>query len=124
MSAGLACDRVSVHAVARYLERVDRHASVEEAQAAIAQILLRGKRSPRARRWMRDGVAHPGRLYVYDSRSPGVCVIVVDGTAVTVVARGSCRRRRRQEPQLERRSVSAPGKRWRWDGFLPDPVSY
>jgi hypothetical protein len=84
--------RISQHAITRYVERVDHGASRTEARVALMRLLALGKARSVPRHWMRrDGVKpQPGMLYVYPSERPGVCLLVRDGTVLTVITRALC----------------------------------
>jgi hypothetical protein len=77
---------ITAHAIERYQERVDAHASWLSAHLAISGLLRRGRSRPTPRHWMRRPI-EPGTTFVYSAWHPDVCVIVAGGTAVTVVTR-------------------------------------
>ena len=113
---------VTHHAIERWQLRVDRRASGTEARLAIGQVLALGRWRPRPRHWMVDNVAAPGTAFVYWCGRPGVCVIVADGVAVTIVTRAVARDARRARGRAfvspcapHRLTLVEP---WRWDGYL------
>src|SRR5205823_5123579 len=65
---------------------VDPHASWLNAHLAIRKLLNTGRSRPNPRHWMRR-LAEPGTTYVYSVNHPGVGVVVIDGTALTVITR-------------------------------------
>jgi len=101
--------RISQHAVKRYNDRVDRAASSAVARKRIGEILTLGKWRVKPRHWMSDTSSRPGMRFVYWAEMPGVCVIVVDGTAVTLITRQLTRSRRR--PARERPGFTQPMSR-------------
>lgn len=61
------------------------------AETALSSFLATGHRRPRPRHWTTARPA-PGTSFVYSAAQPGVCVVLRDGTAVTVLTRWLCRR--------------------------------
>lgn len=85
--------RLTAHAVARYIDRVDRTASRRQAAEAISQIIQRGRARSTPRHWMRGLVRPtPGLRFIYLAEQPGVCALVIDGAVVTIITRRLCRR--------------------------------
>ena len=82
---------VTVHAIERYQERVNRRATAREAAAALTEMVRVGRRRPRARRWMRGRAPQPGCVFVYAATVPGVCLVVKDRTVLTVLSKALCR---------------------------------
>jgi hypothetical protein len=108
--------RISAHAVERWQQRVDQAASPAVARRALNQFVRHGQARPTPRRWMKDVRQTPGLRFVYCADRPGVCVLVMNNTALTVVTRTLCRpaaqlrraqTRRREHGRTERR----PGPR-------------
>jgi hypothetical protein len=112
--------RISQHAMGRYCERVDMGASRMEARLAIEQMAKLGRARPTPRRWMAHRSCDPGTVFVYWSARPGICVIVVDRTAVTVITRQLVKSSPQRDLQGgERRPrPTEPVARWRWNGEL------
>jgi hypothetical protein len=81
---------ISGHAIQRWRERVDPGTCVPAARAALAQFLAHGHSRSTPRRWMCAMKQTPGIRFVYSADMPGVCVLVRDGTALTVVTRTLC----------------------------------
>jgi hypothetical protein len=90
---------ITAHAIERYQERVDAHASWLSAHLAIRRLLSTGRSRPTPRHWMRRPV-EPGTTFVYNAWHPDVCVIVAGGTAVTVVTRELNRAQPRRRASL------------------------
>jgi hypothetical protein len=78
--------RITAHAIERWQQRVDPHASWLSAHLAIRKLLNTGRSRPNPRHWMRRPT-DPGTTYVYSATHPGVGMIVTNGTAVTLVTR-------------------------------------
>lgn len=119
--------RISQHAVRRYSDRIDRAASPAVARLQIAEILARGRWRASPRHSMSGTSSPPGTRFVYWAEMPGVCVIVVEGTAVTLVTRQLTRARRLVPPA----SIGRVGRprhalrahaRWRWNGEIEQPA--
>ncbi len=83
-----ATPRITRHALDRWSERVG---GVESPASALEQFMSRGRRRPRPRHWTTASAA-PGTSFIYLSDQPGVCVVLRDGAAVTVLTRSLCRR--------------------------------
>ena len=94
---GRVTPRITRHAVQRWTERVSWHASPSTSYRQLAEFLEHGHRRPRPRHWT-DVAPAPGLTFVYWAARPGVCVLVVDGVAVTVLTRALGRRDRRRPP--------------------------
>jgi len=116
---------ISEHAISRYLERVDRTISRREARIAISRVVSLGRTRSVPRHWMRrNGIEpRPGVVFVYCSRRPGVCLIVRDGTVLTVITRRLCNARPRPAHLRLVQNTTRPapvdgGRRWRWDGTI------
>src|SRR4051794_15771008 len=111
---------VTNHAIERWQQRVDHHASTRSAYLAIERMLRAGRWRATPRHWMSETRPAPGTMFVYWDRCPGIAVIVIDGVAVTVLTRDLCRRRR--EPRLScarprrHRIRLGSAESWRWDG--------
>jgi len=97
--------RISRHALSRYRERVDLAATEHLARKDIQGILASGHVSPRPRWWMKSANATPGAKYLYSARRPGVCIIIIKDTVVTVLSRPVCARWRAET--IERDSTRA-----------------
>ena len=119
--------RISQHAVQRYSDRVDRASPPAVARLQIAEILARGRWRAWPRHWMRGTSSPPGTRFVYWAELPGVCVIVIEGTAVTLITRQLTRARRMSPPA----SIGHNGRphralredaRWRWNGEIEQPA--
>jgi hypothetical protein len=78
--------RITAHAIERWQQRVDPHASWLSAHLAIRKLLNTGRSRPNPRHWMRRPV-DPGTTFVYSASHPGVGVVVTNATAVTLVTR-------------------------------------
>ncbi len=81
--------RISRHAIDRYLGRVDRTADRSMAFQAIAAMLASGTVRTTPRWWMTCRLA-PGTRLVYSAVNPDVCLIVNEGTVVTLITRALC----------------------------------
>jgi hypothetical protein len=99
---------VSAHAVERWQQRVDGNASADTARMALDRFVRRGRSRSTPRRWMKAVRQTPGLRFIYCDDHPGVCVLVKDKTALTVVTRSLCR------PAAQLRRVQ-PGRRGRPD---------
>ncbi len=77
---------ITAHVVQRWQQRVDPDATWLGAHLAIRRFLKGSRVRPTPRHWMRRPTA-PGTTYAFTAGSPGVCVIIKDGTAVTVITR-------------------------------------
>lgn len=77
---------ITAHAIDRWRERVDPTSSWLGAHLAIRKLLNGGRSRPTPRHWMRRP-AEPGTTYVFNASYPGVCAIVADGAAVTIITR-------------------------------------
>lgn len=93
--------RVSTHAVERWLQRVDGAASPSAARDALNRFVRYGRSRSTPRHWMKDVRQTPGLRFIYSDDHPGVCVLVRNNTALTVVTRTLCR----PAPQLRRAQV-------------------
>jgi hypothetical protein len=78
--------RITAHAIERYQERVDPESSWLAAHLAIRKLLATGRSRPTPRHWMRRPV-EPGTTFIFSASYPGVCAIVTDGRAVTIITR-------------------------------------
>lgn len=78
--------RITAHAIERYQERVDPESSWLAAHLAIRKLLATGRSRPTPRHWMRRPV-EPGTTFIFSAWHPGVCAIVTDGAAVTIITR-------------------------------------
>jgi hypothetical protein len=117
--------RITRHVIDRYRERVDACASVTEANMAIQQILALGRWRVTPRSWMSENQPAPGVRFVYWAKRPRLCVVIVDGAAVTVVTRSLARSTRERRFSVvvghDRRAPRArlePVDRWRWNRDL------
>ena len=97
--------RLTRHAVERYRERVDPHASDPEAEAVLADLAARGRVRPTPRHWMRHTTKRAGSRYLYCADRHDVCLVIVGDAVVTVHSRWVCRRWRAAE-LLERGLIS------------------
>jgi hypothetical protein len=84
-------ERVSRHAIQRYLERVDDSLSPAKARRAVQEILRAGRSRSTPRRWTQHVRATPGLRFVYWHERPDICLLVLDGTVVTVLTRARSR---------------------------------
>ena len=93
--------RITRHAINRFRDRVEPHATPVEASETIHQISRSARACSRPRRWCRlAGVGtRPGSRYLYSADYPGVCLVVRGGAAVTVFSRQVCAKWR--VPSLE-----------------------
>jgi hypothetical protein len=111
---------ISGHAIQRWRERVDPGTRVPAARAALARFLAHGRSRSTPRHWMSVVKQSPGVRFVYSSDMPGVCVLVRDGAALTVVTRTLCQaacrgqRERRRARSGAHRGVRAPQRSRRW----------
>jgi hypothetical protein len=85
--------RISRHAINRYSERVDCTADRSVAFQAIAAALAAGTVRTTPRWWTTCRLA-PGTRLVYSAVSPDLCLIIKNGTVVTLVTRELCARAR------------------------------
>ena len=100
--------RVSAHVIERWQQRVDRNTSPDTARLALERFVRDGRSRSTPRRWMKDVRQTPGLRFIYSEEHPGVCVLVKDNTALTVVTKSLCR----PAAQLRR---GRPGRRGRPD---------
>lgn len=111
---------VALHAAERWMQRVDRGASLREANFALRRFVSLGRARPNPRHWMRGQVRQePGTVFVYNAERPDVCAILIDGVVVTVLTRGLFSQRPRHlaaAPSLPRPASAAERARWRWNG--------
>lgn len=84
--------RVTKHARERYIERVDRRAGHDQAEAVIRKIALGGRARATPRHWMRMVDPSPGARFIYCADHPHVCLMVRDHSVVTVFSKPVCRR--------------------------------
>jgi hypothetical protein len=111
---------VSSHAVDRYVQRVDSHASRQEARLAVMQIASLGRLRAVPRHWLRRHVQPCcGLLFLTWNHRPEICLLVRDGVVVTVITRAMCEGRARlaEAPSASRRRVPDTA-RWRWNGAI------
>lgn len=98
---------ITTHARRRWIERVDRTATIAEADEAICAMIAEGSRSKRPRRWLMQGRgrhrraegigrqgAEAGETFIYSMAWPGVALLVIRGAVVTVLTREFTRKRR------------------------------
>ena len=118
--------RISHHAAQRYIDRVDSTAAPAAARMRVAQILARGRWRASPRHWMSETNPAPGTRFVYWAGLPGVCVIVVNATATTLVTRAVTTAARRERRLMviglstgDRRRHT-PQPRWRWSGEIEE----
>lgn len=78
--------RITSHAIERWQQRVDPSAIWLSAHLTLRRLLNTGRSRPNPRHWMRRPT-DPGTTFVFNARQPGVCVIVTNGAAVTVITR-------------------------------------
>lgn len=81
--------RISRHAIDRYFGRVDPTADRSMALQAIAAMLTSGTVRMTPRWWTTCRLA-PGTRLVYAAVNPDVCLVVKDGTVVTLITRALC----------------------------------
>ena len=113
--------RLTHHAIERYQERVAPAISSAEARMALQRFVSMGRMRPTPRRWMSSERAEPGTRFVYWSRQPGVCAILLDGAVVTVITAELVRtspRRHLHAVRPARKHQLSPVERWRWDRRL------
>src|SRR3954453_9936480 len=114
--------RITSHVVDRFIERVDPTASRAHARRVLTEFLTRGKCRTTPRHWMDHVSPARGKRFIYWADLPGVCLVVIDGVAVTLLTRDLVRARR-----LATATVGSPSSqvgrdrfesrhRWRWDG--------
>ncbi len=95
---------VTRHAVERFQQRV-AHLSMDRSMAAVQALADSAKARSRPRHWMADTTAHlPGTTYLYNSRLPDVCLIVRNGSVITIFTRDACRRWRDDRDEIARPS--------------------
>jgi hypothetical protein len=102
---------ITEHAIERWQERVDPANSWLAAHLAIRKLLNSGRSRATPRHWMRRPI-EPGTAYDFSASYPGVCAIVSDDAAVTIITRELVR----NSPP---RSIRADGPRPR---SAPPPV--
>lgn len=100
-------ETVSFHALQRYRERVDPAASLWDAERAIRELSGSARVRSRPRHWMGTQGVRPGARYLYPASRPGVCLVVVDRTVVTVFSRAKC-------AAWVRHRENRTGRRKRW----------
>jgi hypothetical protein len=81
--------RISSHAIDRYRDRVDLKADRRSAFAAIGAMLAAGtvRTTPH---WWTTCRLEPDTRLVYSAVNPDVCLIIKNGTVVTLVTRALC----------------------------------
>lgn len=86
------------HAVIRWRQRVER-VPPNVAWEQITRMAREGKRSEKARRWLRLGGQSPGpgAVFIYWHRRPGVALVVEGDRILTVMTKGSGQARREEE---------------------------
>jgi hypothetical protein len=114
--------RVSTHAIVRWQQRVDPEISFGAGRRALDEFLAYGRARPTPRSWMREVAPAPGLRFVYSVSRPGVCVLVREGVAVTVVTRVLMRRSRRGfvKHLNVREAPARMGRRWHGDFGLEE----
>ena len=99
--------RLTRHAVARYIERVDPRATAAQATEALVALVAGGRVRATPRHWMRQTQSEDGTRYLYHAETPGVCILVRGGSAITVLTRelirGSDNRGRYEQHQHRER---------------------
>lgn len=112
--------KVALHAAERWMQRVDRGASIREANFAVQRFVALGRVRPTCRHWMRGRVRQePGTVFVYNAERPDVCAVVVQGVVVTVLTRAlfTVRPKHLAPVASAPRPVSAMERaKWRWSG--------
>lgn len=78
---------VSLHAVNRWIERVDSRLTRRQALEQIEEFVSKGSASARPRQWMKNHRASHGRSFVYWHEYPGVALVVRDGAVMTVLSK-------------------------------------
>lgn len=81
------------HAVQRWQQRANPASSLGEAAIELREFLRHGHGTTRPRRWTSAEPGAGARFYYWDE-SPGICVLVRDDVAVTVLSKQLCRKRR------------------------------
>ncbi len=85
--------RITQHAISRYQMRVDPQASCNDARVMLCRMVCMGRVRPTPRHWTHSVAKTPGLVFVYWSRLPGVCALVLDGALITVLDRKTCQAR-------------------------------
>jgi hypothetical protein len=118
---------ITHHAINRFQERVNPSATPQECRAEIAKIVTLGRSRAKPRHWCSSSKPGPGRRFCFWSKRPGVCVITVDGVAVTVLTRELTQATKQAHLRLvkdTREDHRPPARRlepvgrWQWDGDL------
>lgn len=113
--------RITTHAVERYRERVDSGVTRTEAAGRIHRILADGIERDRPRAWMEQIQEHPGTTFVYCPIDAEVCLVVRDGTVLTVLTRELCDDRPpARRPQRSGRQVRVARRRQRELAWVQD----
>jgi hypothetical protein len=96
--------RITQHAVQRFIERVDGAATPSDAADRIAAMLKTGRVRPNPR-WWTGSRREPGTVFVYSAAEPEACLLATRDAVVTVVSRDLCAvTRRHREAYGHRRS--------------------
>jgi hypothetical protein len=110
----LATVDISAHAKQRWTERVDSQASFLASELALRRFLKGARGRPTPRHWLHRP-ATTGTLYVFNANYPGICVLVTDRVAVTVLTRQLCRTSYTQTShrrRIQRRHQFVPSLPW------------
>lgn len=97
--------RITQHAVQRFIERVDRAATPSVAASRIAAMLENGRVRPNPR-WWTGSRPEPGTMFVYSADEPEACLLATRDAVVTVVSRDLCATTRRKREALGRHARS------------------
>ena len=100
---------ITQHAVQRFMQRVDRTVSANQAAGRIAAMLEHGRVRPNPRRWTTSRPA-PGTVFIYCADEPEACLVATGGAVVTVVSRDLCAASRpyREAPRRPTRGGRRP----------------
>jgi hypothetical protein len=112
--------RLTGHAVARYLERVEPECSQLTARQRLELIVQHGCSRSTPRHWMRGRVRPaPGLRFLYCAEHPDVCALLIGDAVVTVVSRSMFKAKSAIDRASNGRRRIAEYDGWHWDGIRP-----
>ena len=97
--------RITQHAVQRFIERVDGAATPSGAADRIAAMLMTGRVRPNPR-WWTGSRPEPGTVFVYSATEPEACLLATRDAVVTVVSRDLCAVTRRHREAYGRQQTN------------------
>jgi hypothetical protein len=97
--------RITQHAIQRFIERVDEAATPSGAADRIAAMLKTGRVRPNPR-WWTGSRPEPGTVFVYSAAEPDACLLATRNAVVTVVSRDLCAITRRHREAYDWQGIS------------------